>query len=382
MTAPGRLLDDAQRLDWLRLSRSENVGPVLFYQLVNRFGGAAAALAALPEISRRAGRTRPVRIYPKERAEADFERAAKIGARFVARGEHGYPPLLRHISGPPPLLCIRGRAGVAEMPLLAIVGSRNASLAGLKFTRQIAAEVGAAGYGVVSGLARGIDTAAHEATLQSGTIAVLAGGIDHVYPRENAGLMEKIAETGLLATEMTPGTAPRADFFPRRNRLVSGMALGVFVAEAAFRSGSLITARLAGEQGREVFAAPGSPMDPRAAGANRLIRDGATLVTCARDILEPLAALAARPLPEAAPMTTAGDTTGMTEHGGEAPPPADVPDSLYETVLALLGPAPVSVDDIIRETGQDAGVILAALMDMEISGAITRNPDGGVQAAV
>jgi len=301
MTAPSRLLSDDQRLDWLQLSRSENVGPVLFFQLVNRFGSAAAALEALPEISRRAGRREPVRIYPRERAVADMERAEKIGARFVARGEAGYPPLLRHVAGPPPLLCIRGRTEVATMPPLAIVGSRNASVPGLKFTRRIATDVGRAGYVIVSGLARGIDTAAHEASLQTGTIAVLAGGIDHVYPKENAYLMEEIAEKGVLVTEMTPGTAPRAEFFPRRNRIVSGISFGVLVVEAAFRSGSLITARLAGEQGREVFAAPGSPMDPRAAGTNRLIRDGATMVTESTHILEVLAPLTTTPLPETAP---------------------------------------------------------------------------------
>ncbi len=374
MSTPGRLLDDEQRLDWLQLSRSENVGPVLFFQLVNRFGSAAAALEALPEISRRAGRREPVRIYPRERAMADLERAERIGARFVARGEAGYPPLLRHVAGPPPLLCIRGRTDVAMMPPLAIVGSRNASVPGLKFTRRIAAEVGRAGYAIVSGLARGIDTAAHEASLETGTIAVLAGGIDHVYPRENARLMEEIAEKGLLVTEMTPGTAPRAEFFPRRNRIVSGISFGVFVVEAAFRSGSLITARLAGEQGREVFAAPGSPMDPRAAGTNRLIRDGATMVTEAAHILEVLAPMTATPLPEAAPMRGSGDE--LDEILSDAMPARDVPEDLYGRLLSLLGPVPATVDDLIRESARPAADVLAALMDLELSGTIRRDTAG------
>ena len=379
MTTPGQLLDDEQRLDWLQLSRSENVGPVLFFQLVNRFGSAAAALEALPDISRRAGRREPVRIYPRERAMADMERAERIGARFVARGEAGYPPLLRHVAGPPPLLCIRGRSEVAMMPPLAIVGSRNASVPGLKFTRRIAADVGRAGYAIVSGLARGIDTAAHEASLKTGTIAVLAGGIDHVYPRENARLMEEIAEKGLLVTEMTPGTAPRAEFFPRRNRIVSGISFGVFVVEAAFRSGSLITARLAGEQGREVFAAPGSPMDPRAAGTNRLIRDGATMVTEAAHILEVLAPMTATPLPEATPMRGTGDE--LDEILSDATPSRDVPEDLYGRLLSLLGPVPATVDDLIRESGHSAADVLAALMDLELSGTISRDPTGAFTLA-
>ncbi len=379
MTIPDRLLDDEQRLDWLQLSRSENVGPVLFFQLVNRFGSAAAALETLPDISRRAGRHEPVRIYPRDRAKADLERAERIGARFVARGETGYPPLLRHIAGPPPLLCIRGRAEVAMMPPLAIVGSRNASVAGLKFARQIASDVGRAGYAIVSGLARGIDTAAHEASLQTGTIAVLAGGIDHVYPKENARLMEEIAEQGLLVTEMTPGTAPRAEFFPRRNRIVSGISFGVLVVEAAFRSGSLITARLAGEQGREVFAAPGSPMDPRAAGTNRLIRDGATMVTEAAHILEVLAPMTVAPLPEAAPMRGPGDE--LDEILSDATPSRDVPEDLYGRLLSLLGPVPATTDELIRESGYPVADVLAALMDLELSGTIHRDSTGAITLA-
>jgi len=383
MIAPGQLLSDEQRLDWLCLSRAQNVGPVLFYQLINRFGGARAAIEALPELSRRAGRKTPLKLYPRANAERDFARARKLGARFVARGEAGYPPLLRHIPGPPPLICIKGRAGLADLPLFAIAGSRNASALGMKFTRQVAREVGAAGYGIVSGLARGIDTAAHEASIDTGTIAVMAGGIDHIYPRENARLFAAIAERGLIVTEMTPGTPPRARYFPRRNRLVSGMSLGVFIAEAAFRSGSLITARLAGEQGREVFAMPGSPLDPRAAGTNRLIRDGAALVSNAGDILGVLNELAARALPEAQAFPDDAEIMEpadmMQDSSGLAP--QEPAPGLHERIIALLSPAPAPLDDIIRESGAAAGQVISALMELELAGRITREADGSIRLA-
>jgi DNA processing protein len=374
MSLPERLLDDEQRIDWLQLSRSENVGPVLFYQLINRYGSAAAALRALPGLARRGGR-KALRIYPRERAIADLEAAARCGARFVARGEAGYPPLLRHVDGPPPLLCIRGRAGLAELPPVAMVGARNASAAGMKLARTLAHDVGRSGYVVVSGLARGIDTAAHEGALETGTIAVLAGGIDRVYPRENAALMERIAENGLLVTEMTPGTAPRAEFFPRRNRLVAGMSLGVVVIEAAMRSGSLITARLAAEQGREVMAVPGSPLDPRAAGTLKLLRQGATLITSATDIVETLAPLAARPLPEARPLKdTPPPDGGLPAPGPDTAPPR----KLHQLLLSLLGPGETDLDDLIRESGHPPGMVLAAIMELELAGMLTQPQPGRI----
>ncbi|HHN67682.1 MAG TPA: DNA-protecting protein DprA [Thermopetrobacter sp.] len=370
MIAPGVLLSDEQRRDWLRLSRSQNVGARLFFQLINRYGGAAEALAALPRLAARGGRKR-IRIYPEQRAEADLEAAAAAGARFVARGEAGYPPLLRHTDDPPPLICIKGRAELAEMPLLAIVGARNASLAGLNMARRLAAEIGAEGYGIVSGLARGIDTAAHEAALDTGTIAVLAGGIDHVYPRENARLMQAIGERGLLITEMTPGTTPQAKHFPRRNRLVAGMSLGTLVVEAAVRSGSLITARLAGEFGREVFAVPGHPSDPRSGGVNRLIRHGACLVRHAEDVLRELPALAARTPPEAR-------LFDETE-----PPPADVepPADLHGRLLSLIGAQEADLDILIREVDTPAAVVVAALMELELAGQVARTANGGFARA-
>ena len=290
---PAPRLSRGQRLAWLRLIRSENVGPATFRALVNEFGGAEAAIAGLPVLSRRGGRAHDIRLCTEAEAEAELARAESLGASLVALGEPGYPPALAHVEAPPPLLYIKGRADLAAIPIVAIVGARNGSAVGQKFTRQLASELGLEGFVIASGLARGIDTAAHRAALEHGTIAVLAGGIDVVYPPENEDLQQVIAERGLLISERSPGFSPRAQDFPRRNRLISGIALGVVVVEAAERSGSLITARLAGEQGREVFAVPGSPLDPRCAGTNNLLKQGAGLVTCSRDIVEALAPILA-----------------------------------------------------------------------------------------
>ena len=276
---PAPRLSRAQRLAWLRLIRSENVGPATFRALVNEFGGAEAAIAALPMLSRRGGRAHAILLCTEDEAEAELERAESLGASLVAVGEPGYPPALAHVDAPPPLLYIKGRADLADFPILAIVGARNGSAAGQKFTRQLASELGLEGFVIASGLARGIDTAAHRTALEHGTIAVLAGGIDVVYPPENEDLQHAIGERGLLISERAPGFSPRGQDFPRRNRLISGISLGVVVVEAAERSGSLITGRLAGEQGREVFAVPGSPLDPRSAGTNNLLKQGAGLVT-------------------------------------------------------------------------------------------------------
>ncbi|MGH6832410.1 MAG: DNA-processing protein DprA, partial [Methyloceanibacter sp.] len=271
-------LSPYQRLSWLRLIRSENVGPTTFRALVNEFGGAEAAIAALPVLSRRGGRAH-IRLCTEAEAEAELEAAESIGATLVAIGEPGYPPALAQVDAPPPLLYAKGRLDLADIPIVAIVGARNGSAVGQKFTRQIATDLALEGFVIASGLARGIDTAAHLAALEHGTIAVLAGGIDIVYPPENDDLQRAIGERGLLISERSPGFAPRGKDFPRRNRLISGISLGVVVVEAAERSGSLITARLAGEQGREVFAVPGSPLDPRSAGTNNLLKQGAGHVT-------------------------------------------------------------------------------------------------------
>lgn len=358
-------LSHAQRRDWLRLAKSENVGPATFKQLLARYDSAEAAIAALPELSRKGGLARRLRVYGLDEADADIERAAQCGARFVVPGEAGYPPLLRYTDGAPPFLCIKGDAALAEKPAVAIVGARNASALGRKFARQLAAEIGAAGFVIVSGLARGIDTAAHEAALATGTAAILAGGIDVVYPPENQALHDEIGKSGLLIGEMTPGTAPRAELFPRRNRIISGMARAVIVVEAAMRSGSLITARLAGEQGREVFAVPGSPLDPRAEGCNKLIRDGASLLTRAADVLDALA----------------GDfTPNRTMFLEPEPPPlddrADAGPDARRRLLSLISPSPVAIDDLIRESALTPAAVAGLLLELELAGRIARHPRG------
>jgi DNA processing protein len=284
---PQAPLDAAQRLACLRLIRSDNVGPVTFRELINHFGGAEPALAALPELSRRGGR-QAIRICPREAAEAELEAAHRIGARPLFTIEPGYPPALAAVDAPPPLLYVKGDTAHLTRPIVAIVGARNASAAGQKLARMFAARIGSAGFVIASGLARGIDRAAHEAALEHGTIAVLAGGLDNVYPPEHAELQHRIGERGCLISENAPGFAPRAQDFPRRNRIISGVALGVLIVEAARRSGTLITARTAAEQGREVFAVPGHPLDPRAEGTNRLLKTGATIATEPEDVIATL----------------------------------------------------------------------------------------------
>src|SRR5579863_7028797 len=290
-------LTSAQRIDWLRLIRSDNVGPRTFRSLVNHFGSARNALERLPDLARRGGAARHQRIYSEEEARAELEAVEALGVSLIAPGEAGYPPRLAVLDDAPPLLGVRGAHEMLMRPMIAIVGSRNASGAGLKFAGMLARDLGEAGFVIASGLARGIDQAAHRASIASGTIAVLAGGHDRVYPPEHEDLLAEIVERGGAAiSEMPPGHSPRARDFPRRNRLISGVALGVVVVEAAHRSGSLITARIAAEQGREVFAVPGSPLDPRAAGANDLIKQGATLTTEASDVINAVEPILGRPI--------------------------------------------------------------------------------------
>jgi DNA processing protein len=272
-------LSDATKLDWLRLIRSDNVGPRTFRALLNHYGDARAALAALPELARRGGASRPVVVYPPESAERELVAMRSLGVDLLAMDEAEYPQRLAMIDDAPPLLAVRGNRAVLELPMVAIVGARNASAAGVRFTEQLARALAEAGFAIVSGLARGIDAGAHRASLASGTVAVLAGGHDQIYPPEHADLARAILAQGMLVSEMPLGWQPRARDFPRRNRLISGLAAGVVVVEAAKRSGSLITTRLALEQGREVFAVPGSPLDPRAEGSNDLLKQGAALVT-------------------------------------------------------------------------------------------------------
>jgi DNA processing protein len=362
----GRRLDRRQRLAWLRLIRSENVGPTTFRALVNQFGGAEAAIDALPVLSRRGGRIHDIQLCSEAEAEAELEAAERLGAALVAIGESGYPPALAQVDSPPPLLYVKGRLDLAQIPIVAIVGARNGSAVGQKFTRTLANELGLEGFVIASGLARGIDTAAHVAALEQGTIAVLAGGIDVVYPPENEELQQAIGERGLLISERAPGFSPRAKDFPRRNRLISGISLGVIVVEAAERSGSLITARLAGEQGREVFAVPGSPLDPRSAGTNNLLKQGATLVTETRDVVEALAPILGRP-PSPTVEFAASDERGTPE------PLPDIRAGERDTIVSALGPSPVDIDELIRSTGLATRKVHIILLELDLAGRLQRH---------
>jgi DNA processing protein len=362
-------LSDRQRLNWLRLIRSENVGPASFRQLINRFGSAEAALEALPEMIAAGGGTAAPHVATLAEAEAELAAAAACGARFVAIGERDYPPTMRRMDNPPPIVAVKGTSAVFALPPVAIVGARNASLAGIRMARQLASDLGRDGYAVVSGLARGIDTAAHEGALATATVAVFAGGLDRPYPPENVALADEIAARGgALVSEMPFGWEPRARDFPRRNRLVAGLSLGLVVVEAAKRSGSLISARLASEMGRLVFAVPGSPLDPRAAGANGLLKEGAILVTEARDIVEQLAPLLGQPLP-------------AVEHLEEPPDLSATPPPLEgdrRAVVEALGPVPTAVDEIIRHTGLHPAQVLLILLELDLAGRLERHVGGFV----
>ena len=362
---PQAPLDDAQRLACLRLIRSDHVGPVTFRELINHFGGAEQALEALPELARRGGRA--IRICPRESAQAELDAARRIGARPLFTIEPGYPPALAALEAPPPLLYVQGQGGHLIRPMLAIVGARNGSAAGIKLARLFAARVGAAGFVIASGLARGIDAAAHEASLATGTVAVLAGGIDVVYPPEHAALHNAIASRGCLVSENPPGFVPRGKDFPRRNRIISGVSLGVLVVEAARRSGTLITANRAAEQGREVFAVPGHPLDPRAEGTNRLLKTGATLVTDPDEVISALS-----PMLREAPGPA---YAGPIQASEPAPVAAVHPlgDSDRARLLATLGPAPVDVDELARATGLSVRGIQVALLELALAGRIERH---------
>lgn len=387
-------LTDEQRLDWLRLIRSENVGPRTFRALINQCGGAAAALEALPDLARRGGRLQ-LKVTSRAEAEKEMAAAARLGVHFIAMGEPDYPKTLQAIDTAPPLIAVRGSTEVLARPAVAMVGSRNASAAGLTFTERLSRQLGEAGYVVVSGLARGIDTRAHKATLETGTIAVLAGGHDKVYPSENEPLLRAIVEQGgAVISEMPMGWEPRGRDFPRRNRIVSGLSYGVVVVEAARRSGSLITARFALEQGREVFAVPGSPLDPRAEGTNDLIREGATL--CAglehvTSVLEPLIASGPR-LDTGAeePQYLLGTEELWDELDlpdvpraplGSVLPSAGIDDERTDSasgLIELLGPSPTAIDDLVRQSGLSIRAVQMTLLELEIAGRLERHGGNAV----
>lgn len=366
--AAGAALGDSEKLDWLRLIRTENVGPITFRELITHFGSAAAALAAIPDLSRRGGMLRPGRICPASDAERELRAAQKAGARILALPEAGYPPLLRHLSAPPPLLYAKGDTELAARKVVAIVGSRNASAAGRQFAGLLARDLGRGGIVVASGLARGIDTAAHQAALPSGTIAVLAGGIDSIYPPENVKLHEAIGATGLLLSESPPGFEPRGQDFPRRNRIISGLSSGVVIVEAAQKSGSLITARMALEQDREVFAVPGHPLDPRASGTNGLIRSGAHLVTCAEDIIDELFTGFRRSAELREPDAPPGLGRAHVASSAQEPRDGD-----REKLLDALSFTPVHPDVLLRNTELSPRGLAIALLELDLAGRIDRH---------
>jgi DNA processing protein len=354
----------AERFACLRLARTESVGPVAFQHLVGRYGTAAKALEALPELARRAGRA-PA-IYTEGEAYAEITQGEMMGAALLCVAEPRFPEALRVLDPPPPVIWALGDAALLQRRAVAIVGARVASAAGCRFARGLASELGAAGLAIASGLARGVDAAAHEGSLRTGTIAVLGGGIGDVYPPENAGLYRQVAEAGCIVSESAPRRKAQAKDFPRRNRLISGLSLAVVVVEAELKSGSLITARLAAEQGREVLAVPGSPLDPRARGCNDLIRQGAGLCEGAEDVLR-----AIEPI-----------------RGFRAPPPPDyamdrdeTPPELLERVFDLTSPTPVHVDELARLVGAPAGAVFAALVELSLAGRVELAPGSMAQRA-
>ena len=366
-TRQGQILTDQQRLEWLRLWRSENIGPATFRDLLNFAGSAAAALEELPELSRKAGVLRPLRLCDESDAAREIDALAAAGGRFIGLGEPDYPPLLREIDGPPPLIAVRGNSEVFFTQSLAIIGSRNASVAGRKLATSFAHSLSEQNIIIVSGLARGIDASAHTASLEGGTIAVMAGGLDRIYPAENQTLADDILDQGgLHVAEMPLGWQPRAQDFPRRNRLVSGLSCAVLVIEAASRSGTLITARFAGEQGRDVFAIPNSPLDPRGAGTNRLLKQGAVLVTDPQEIVELLASqdqLARTP-----------PVTWQEPEFEQKPAPPRSTDR--QVVLDCLSVTPVHIDDILRFSGCHPAHVYQTLIELDLAGRLIRHADG------
>jgi DNA processing protein len=340
-------------------------GPRTFRSLLNHFGSARAALERLPDMARRGGAARPARICSEDDARAELAAGKRLDVNLVAPDEAGYPPRLATIEDAPPLLGVRGAVEALMRPMIAIVGSRNASGAGLKFAGKLAHDLSEAGFVIASGLARGIDQAAHRTSIHGGTVAMLAGGHDRIYPPEHEDLLAAILASGAAISEMPLGHVPRARDFPRRNRLISGAALGVVVVEAAHRSGSLITARIAAEQGREVFAVPGSPLDPRAAGTNDLIKQGATLITEAADVIQAVEPIMERPI-------------SLREPDGNEPLDFDPDASDRNRIIGLLGPAPLSLDDLIRMADASPAIVRVVLLELELAGRLERHGGGMV----
>jgi DNA processing protein len=360
-------LSDAERRDWLRLARSESVGPVAFQHLIRRFGSAGAALAALPDLARRAGRASAPAMPTLAEIDAELAAGEALGATLLCACEPAFPDGLKAIDPPPPVIWVLGGARLLQRRAVAVVGARVASASGRRFARTLATDLGEAGLAVVSGLARGVDAAAHEGSLATGTVAVLGGGIGDIYPPENEALYGEIARRGCIVSESEPNRRAQARDFPRRNRLISGLSLAVVVVEAELKSGSLITARLAAEQGREVLAVPGSPLDPRARGCNDLIRQGAAICEGAEDVLraiEPLRGFAAR-------------QPDLFEHAAEDA----ASDALRESVFELLSPTPVAIDELARLARAPTAMVLAALLELAIAERATLLPGAMVARA-
>lgn len=364
------MLSEIETLDWLQLIRTPNIGPVTFHRLIAKYGTASDALAALPELSRKAGRKTPFKASDRADAERELKRADKHGVRIIAACDEDYPQALKAIPDHPPVLYVRGHLSLFEKPGIAIIGARNASGVGRKIARMLATDLGEAGYTIVSGLARGIDGAAHAASLSSGTIAVVAGGVDVIYPPEHDTLTENIASQGAVISECRMGATPTARDFPKRNRLISGLSRGVIVVEAAARSGTLLTANFALDHGREVFAVPGSPLDPRCQGANRLIRDGATLVESAQDVIDALAA-------QTGGMNDTGrDLFDWAEADGlDEPDPVEMV-TLRKQLLEILSFTPLHRDEIRREVDAPPGIVADILLDLVLSGEAAEHPGG------
>lgn len=419
-----------ERIAAMRLARSENVGPATFRDLIVHCGAPSAALERLPELSRRGGHRATIRIAARKDVEAELKRAEKFGARFLLVGDADYPAPLAALDAPPPIIATKGDAGLLNRPNVGIVGSRACSAAGTRIAAQLARGIGIGGFVVTSGLARGIDAAAHTAAMETGTVAVVANGLDIIYPPEHEALQRTIGERGCLVTEMPFGYVARAQSFPRRNRIISGLSLGVVIVEAARRSGSLVTARLAAEQGREVFAVPGHPLDPRAEGTNGLLKSGATLVTEADDVIAALTPLTDTPLrhfsedhPPAYPQADAQDlasanpgmgrarwgtaagsgpnaprkktivskttirpAAGIAPRASASPKPDDTAspqsaDSDREAIIGALGPAPIDVDSLVRATGLPISSVQVALIELTLAGRVERHGAGLVSLA-
>lgn len=357
-----------ERLAWLRLIRTENVGPVTFWRLLEQFGSATAALDAIPHLAARGGAKRALRIPEESEIADEVAGYAATGIHLVAGSERHYPAALRATPDAPPILAVNGQIRLIAGPCIAIVGARHASLAGQQMAERLARGLSEAGYVVVSGLALGIDGAAHKAALERGTVGVVAGGADIVYPAEHERLFAQMGKQGAIVSEMPLGTVPRAQHFPRRNRIIAGLAQAVILIEAAAKSGSLITARHALDYGREVFVVPGSPLDARSAGGNHLIREGARLITSAEDVINDLG-------PAPWPDSQGEPPLPLTEPGRTGPPPdlSSDPAQEHERVLSLLGPTPVEVDDLVRASHMSAARVQQMLVELELAGRLERH---------